>query len=329
MSKIPVLTFEPRFKSVIWGGTRIASFKKIHLEDNHIGESWEISGVPGQESIVADGVHKGRTLTELIEAYPAEILGEHVARRFGNEFPLLIKFIDSSDDLSVQVHPDDNLARQRHDCPGKTEMWIDIAPLPGAYIYSGLKFPLSPDEYRNRIRDNSIIECLRKYNAEPGDVFFLPAGRIHSIGKGNLILEIQETSDITYRIYDYDRKDASGNPRQLHVEESIDAVDFNDIEGGNPTKIPRFKNRQTVLADCNHFTTTAINVEQSYFLNLQERDSFTIVVAIEGDAIISAGHGADLLLSGGDTALIPAWMSGVQIKGNCKIITTYIPKQDN
>ncbi len=324
MSKIPILVFTPQYKSVIWGGNRITQFKGIPSEDNNIGESWEISGIPGHESVVAEGKYKGYKLSDLLENNSLDIFGKSLTERFGSKFPLLIKFIDSSDDLSVQVHPDDTLAYKRHNCPGKTEMWISIDPLPDAYIYSGLKRSLTPEEYRNRIISNLIVEDLRKYSSERDEVYFLPAGRIHSIGKGNLILEIQETSDITYRIYDYDRKDAKGNPRQLHIEESIEAVNFKDIDGGDPTKIPQIKNKQTVLVDCNHFTTTAINVEQSYFLNLKERDSFTIVVVIEGEAILSSDYGEDFLLSKGQTALIPAWMTGVQINGNCKMITTYI-----
>lgn len=324
MSIFPILLFEPQFKSVLWGGKRIARFKGIPSQGNHIGESWELSGVPGHESIVAEGLYKGRNLHELLLEHSHEIMGDRLVRRYGNEFPLLIKFIDSADDLSVQVHPDDELARKRHHCPGKTEMWISIAPEEGAYLYSGLKKALTPEEYRRRIADNTIIDCLGKYYTAKDDVFFLPAGRIHSIGKGNFVLEIQETSDITYRIYDYDRRDAQGNPRQLHVEESVEAVNFNDTENAGPAKIPEGKNIQYTLADCDHFTTTSIDVENRYILDLQNRKSFSILVAIEGNATLVDSEGREIILPKGTTALIPASMPRVTISGNCKVITTYI-----
>ena len=310
MTTFPILIFEPRFKSVIWGGKRIAEFKGVPSQGDNIGESWELSGVPGHESVVADGMFKGKNLRELLRDHSDEIMGGRLAARFGDEFPLLIKFIDSSDDLSVQVHPDDELARKRHNCSGKTEMWVSIAPEKGAYLYSGLNRVLTPDEYRQRISDNTIIECLGKYYPEKGDVFF--------------VLEIQETSDITYRIYDYDRRDAVGNPRQLHIEESVDAVDFSDTAGAAPSRIPQEENVQNVIADCAHFTTTAINVMDQYVLDLESRDSFTVLVVVDGNALLIDPEGNETALSNGSTTLIPAAMSGVIIRGNCNVITSYI-----
>ncbi len=324
MSTFPILIFEPQFKSVIWGGKRIAEFKGLPSQGDTIGECWELSGVPGHESVVADGFYKGRNMQELLAEYSREIMGEKLVARYGNEFPLLIKLIDSADDLSVQVHPDDELAQKRHQCPGKTEMWISLLPEDGAYLYSGLTQPLSVDEYRRRIADNTILECLGKYYTRKNDVFFLPAGRIHSIGKGNFVLEIQETSDITYRIYDYDRRDAQGNPRQLHVEESIDAVNFADTENAEPSIMPDEKNVQHTLADCNHFTTTSINVAEQYLLDLQTRQSFTIVTVVEGDAVFVDSEDRETKVPKGSTALIPATMPHVTVKGNCKVITAYI-----
>lgn len=324
MSKFPILIFEPQFKSVIWGGKRIAEFKGLPSQGDQIGESWEISGVPGHESIVAQGVYKGRNMHELLREYSREIMGDRLLERYGTEFPLLIKFIDSADDLSVQVHPDDKLAAERHNCPGKTEMWISVAPDEGAYLYAGFTRPLTAEEYRRKIADNTILECLGKYYTHKNEVFFLPAGRVHSIGKGNLVLEIQETSDITYRIYDYDRRDANGNPRQLHVEESIDAVDFGDTENAGPSIIPDGKNQQFTLVDCYHFTATSIDVENQFDLDLKERNSFTIIIAIEGDAVLVDADGCETALPKGTTALLPASMPNVTVKGNCKVVTTYI-----
>ena len=324
MKKLPIFTFKPQFKEVIWGGDRIAKFKGIAPQGDNIGESWELSGVAGHESVVADGVFAGLSLRQLIEEYAEDIMGRAIAERYGKQFPLLIKLIDSADDLSVQVHPNDDLAAERHNCPGKTEMWVSIAPADNAYLYSGLKHTLSPEEYRRAIAENTIIDSLGKYYPKKGDVFYLPAGRIHSIGRGNFLLEIQQTSDITYRIYDYDRRDSSGNPRQLHVEESIDAVDFNDAEGAAPTAIPAGKNREFMIADCRHFTTSAIDVDSYYIMDFSARDSFTVVTCTEGTATLVAPDGAETSLPQGHTALIPASMQSVTVTGNCRIITAHV-----
>lgn len=324
MDTFPILTFTPQFKSVLWGGKRISQFKRITPQGDNIGESWELSGVPGHESTVAAGPYKGKNLHEMLLEHGKEILGDKLVKRYGNEFPLLIKFIDSADDLSIQVHPDDALAQKRHHCPGKTEMWISIDPTEQAYLYSGLNRALTSEEYRQRIKDNTILECLNKYYPQKGDIFFLPAGRIHSIGKGNFVLEIQETSDITYRIYDYNRRDSNGCPRQLHVEESIEAVDFNDLAGSAPTTVPAAGNTEHILADCSHFTTTAINVNGQFTIDLEKRASFTVIVAVNGHAPIIDAEGRVTMLPQGSTALIPASMPRVTIRGNCQVVTTYI-----
>lgn len=320
----PILTFTPQFKSVIWGGKRIASFKGLPSQGDTIGESWELSGVPGHESVVDAGEYRGSDLRSLLEHHGNEILGERLHARYGNEFPLLVKLIDSADDLSVQVHPDDRLAAARHGCPGKTEMWVSVDPAPDAYLYAGFNTPITPEKYRDSIADNTIIDYLGKYYPRKGDVFFLPAGRVHSIGKGNFVLEIQETSDITYRIYDYDRRDAQGNPRQLHVEESMEAVDFADSESAAPTSIPEAVNTENVIADCDHFTTTAIDVDGSYDLELTDRDSFSIIACIDGSVTLTDPEGNTTELPAGRTALIPADMPSVKISGKARIVTSYI-----
>lgn len=324
MSTFPILKFEPQFKSVLWGGHRITDYKGMAPQGDHIGESWELSCVPGHESIVAEGPFKGKNLHEIMLSHAKEILGERLLKRYGTEFPLLIKLIDSADDLSIQVHPDDNLASKRHHCPGKTEMWVSIAPADGAYLYSGFNRVISAEEYRSRIADNTIVDTLGKYYTRKDDVFFLPAGRVHSIGKGNFVLEIQQSSDITYRIYDYDRRDAQGNARQLHVEESIDAIDFSDIDGAAPSRIKWFDNHEEIIADCNYFTTSAMAVKESATIDFSKRDSFTIIASIEGNAQLVDANSEKLSLPQGSVALIPASMPRIQICGACKIITTYI-----
>ena len=234
--------FEPYLKTTIWSGYRIAPFKGIYTAQPNIGESWEISGVPGHESVavergLVDDVDVGLNLTQLIDKYKGLLVGQKVYKKYGNKFPLLIKFIDSRQDLSVQVHPDDKLAMERHGCQGKTEMWYIIKSDVGSKIYAGLKKSITPDEYEQlataTVPDESpsgmhspMQDVIATHEAHDGDLFFLPAGRLHAIGAGNFLAEIQETSDITYRVYDFERKDANGNPRELHIQEARDAIDY-------------------------------------------------------------------------------------------------------
>lgn len=321
---MPILKFVPQFKSVLWGGSRIAIYKGLPPQGDHIGESWELSCVPGHESEIADGPYKGRTLRELMLSHGREILGDRLFDRYGTDFPLLIKVIDSNDDLSIQVHPDDCLAAERHHCPGKTEMWVCVAPEDGAYLYSGFNKDMTPEEYVDSIRNHTIVGKLGKFFTHKGDVFFLPAGRVHSIGKGNLLIEIQETSDITYRIYDYDRRDASGNPRELHINESIAAVNFSDSGSCGPTSIKGVVNMEEIVADCDNFTTTALKVCGSIDINLAERNSFTVIIAAEGDARIVAPDNTVTVVPQGSAVLIPANMPSITISGDCSVLTSYI-----
>jgi mannose-6-phosphate isomerase len=317
---IPVLKFHPLFKSVIWGGQRIAQFKNIPSQGDHIGESWELSPMPGFESIVADGPFKGESLSTLVARYPREILGDKVNEKYHGKFPLLIKFIDSNDDLSIQVHPDDEMAQRLYGSYGKTEMWYSLQPKPGAYLYSGFNCPMDAETLRRKIADNTIIDVLGKYYVKPGDVFYLPAGRIHAIGKGNFVVEIQQACDHTYRIYDYDRRDANGHPRALHIDQALAALHFPSAPAGsNPANAQAANEDQTVgnengqadsVSEANktvgnengdavrnvipapgqsavvlsseYFTTTVIDVISSRHLDLAHLSSFTILIALSG-----------------------------------------------
>lgn len=212
------MTFKPILKKIIWGGSDICPFKGITPVQEGIGESWELSHVEGNYSVVDNGALEGKTLDELIRTYGKQLLGEKVVEQFGSIFPLLIKFIDARDNLSIQVHPDDELAKKRHNSFGKTEMWYVINAAKGAGLYSGFSKQINADEYVKRVEDNTIMDVLQRYEVNPGDVFFLPAGRVHAIGAGCFIAEIQQTSNITYRIYDYDRKGPDGKGRELHTE---------------------------------------------------------------------------------------------------------------
>ncbi|MCX6309759.1 MAG: class I mannose-6-phosphate isomerase, partial [Bacteroidia bacterium] len=254
------LKFEPILKKILWGGSEISRFKQLEVQESGIGESWELSQVPGSVSVVANGPLKGKNLTELMEAAPEALLGNKIFKRFGMEFPLLVKFIDAQDDLSIQVHPNDALARQRHNSFGKTEMWYVMASKPGAKLISGFSQQIDADEYSRRIADNTIEEVLQTHEAKEGDVFFLPAGRVHAIRAGLFIAEIQQSSNITYRLYDYNRKDAFGNGRELHTELAKEAIDYK-LYGSLKTNYEPLENDLTPLVSCPYFTTNRIHLK--------------------------------------------------------------------
>lgn len=315
------LHFAPYLKSVIWGGEAIAPFKGIVTDQKSIGESWEISAVPGKVSVVDCGTFKGKSLTELIEEFGPALVGGKVYEKYGKNFPLLIKIIDAKDNLSVQVHPDDELAEKRHHCPGKTEMWHIIDTVPGAKIYVGLKQQINPDEYERRVADNTIMDVIDSYDSAAGDTFFLPAGRIHAIGAGNLLAEIQETSDITYRIYDYDRRDADGNPRELHTEQARDAIDY--------TVYPDYKNAPVPageadvdLVNCRHFDVRRILLDNAIDLPMNHtRDSFMIVMCLAGEASLKYGaEGRTETIRQGDTLLFPACLGNITATGTATLL---------
>ena len=280
----------------------------------------------GNESVVSEGPMKGRTLPELMISDGEEIMGKRLYANYGDKFPLLIKFIDSTDDLSIQVHPDDELAAKRHNSLGKTEMWFSVLPAEGAYLYACFKKQIPPEQFRAMVADNTIVDVLGKFYPKRGDMFFLPAGRVHSIGRGNFVLEIQEASDITYRIYDYDRRDAQGNPRQLHIEESVESNTYNDTEMTVDHFEPK-AGEEIVMESCPFFTTTLMEIEGTTTLKLAERDSFSVVISTRGNAVLTAPDGSKTILNQGETVLVPASMESLDITASgdsCEIVTTYI-----
>ncbi len=319
------LTFSPILKSILWGGNKICSFKEITPIQDGIGESWEVSHVKNNVSIVANGLLKGKTLDDLIENYGAGLLGKKVYERFGKSFPLLIKFIDAKEALSIQVHPGDELAKKRHDSFGKTEMWYVIDATPGAFLYSGFAKQLTPEGYIKSVEDNSFTDMLAKHDVHPGDVFFLPAGRVHAIGAGCFIAEIQQTSDITYRIYDFNRKDAQGNSRELHTELAKDAIDY-DIYPDYKLKYTPKSNTIQPLIDCPYFTTGLINTNKDIAIDLSERDSFSIYICMQGKLSITDDLNNCIDIHQGQTVLIPAMTKYITLKPGkeCKLLETYI-----
>ena len=326
--------FEPFLKTTIWGGYRIAPFKGIYTAQPNIGESWEISGVPGQESVavergLVDDVDVGLNLTQLIDKYKGLLVGQKVYKKYGNKFPLLIKFIDSRQDLSVQVHPDDKLAMERHGCQGKTEMWYIIKSDVGSKIYAGLKKSITPEEYEQLanapVGDGSLSghhspmqDVIATHEAHVGDLYFLPAGRLHAIGAGNfLAAEIQETSDITYRVYDFGRKDAHGNPRELHIEQAKDAIDYQvwpeyrtSYDSTKPT---------SQLINCPHFVVHRVVVQVAQQVDFH-CDSFVVVMCLWGEANINGIH-----IRQGETILVPACENVLYIFGNATFLTATMP----
>lgn len=297
-------TFNPIFKTIIWGGEKIAPFKGIKTEQTSIGESWEISGVEGSESVVADGADAGLTLTQLLERYGAKLLGEKNYRKYGNTFPLLIKFIDACQDLSVQVHPTDELARERGAKFGKTEMWYVLGAENGARLANGFNRKVNPSEYEKLVETGEIMDVLNFNNIKPGDTFFIPAGRVHAIGKGAFVAEIQETSDITYRLYDYKRKDKDGNERQLHTKEAFEAINFDDTEG-KPVEYNMIRDIPVNLVTTPFFTTNVWQIDHEVMRDYSEWDTFVAIICTKGSATITTDTDSKHVKEG-MSILIPA-----------------------
>lgn len=319
------LKFEPILKTVVWGGEKIAPYKGIETAQSHIGESWELSGVAGNESIVSEGPLKGKSIASLVKEYKGELVGKHVYENTADEFPLLIKFIDAQKDLSIQVHPNDELAAERHNgSKGKTEMWYVVAADPGAHLLAGLKEKITPEEYAAKVADGSITDVLARYDVQPGDVFFLPAGRIHAICSGCFIAEIQQTSDITYRIFDYNRPGLDGKPRQLHTEQAKDAIDYT-VYPDYRTEYSPEENEEVELVNCRYFTTSVYDLSLPFAKDLSSIDSFMVVMCLSGEGSMEV-DGEAVSLRQGETVLIPASADDVCFipEGSMKLLTSYI-----
>jgi len=327
------LLFEENLFTRVWGGHRIRPLKGLPADDEKIGESWEISAVPGKESIVSNGPLAGQTLAQLVEKYPGEMLGSAVAERFGGHFPLLFKILDSEDNLSIQVHPNDQLAMQRHNSLGKTEIWYVIDAKPGAFLYCGFALPTTPQAYERHVANGTITEILKKHYVNKGDVFFIPAGRVHAIGAGLLLAEIQESSDITYRIYDYDRPGLDGKPRQLHTAEARDAIDYTFYPEYR-TNYEELTNKPALVAQCPYFTIKIHNVNRPFHRKLYKYQSFVAYVCIDGNCFIESATDEvqSVHLRKGHTCLVPAAAADINIvpdnlKRRTKILEIYIESE--
>ena len=325
MSPLYPLKFKTIYKDKIWGGQKIKTY--LHKDFGALpncGETWEISGVKSDVSIVANGELEGESLAELLEKYQGDLVGTKVHERFGNTFPLLVKFIDANDDLSIQVHPNDELAKKRHNSFGKTEMWYVIEADPGSTLISGFNKELTEQDYLDKFNSGHIMDILNKEDVKAGDVFFLPAGRVHTIGKGLLIAEIQQTSDITYRIYDFDRVDDKGNKRELHTEDALAAIDFKHYPEYK-TKYPSEKNKPVKLVSCPYFTTNLLDFTKSTVKDYSHLDSFVIYVCIEGDFMIKYND-TNYPVNMGDCILLSKSIDKVELEtvDGFKILESYV-----
>lgn len=317
--------FEPILKSIIWGGEKIVPYKHLDSDQKSVGESWELSGVKGDESVIANGEYAGKTLPELISILKGDLVGNKVYEKHGTEFPLLVKFIDARQDLSIQVHPNDELSRKRHGKNGKTEMWYVVGADEGAHLLSGFSKQVTPEEYAAKVADNTVTEVLTNYNVKAGDVFFLPAGRVHAIGAGSFVAEIQQTSDVTYRIYDYGRVGKDGKPRELHVELAKDAIDFS-VEADYRTHYHEEKNKEVELVSCNYFTTSLFDLTEETSKDVSSLDSFLIVMGLAGEGKLIDDKGEEISIRQGETVLLPATTLNVKFipNGTLKVLTSHL-----
>ena len=292
--------FTPLPKNLIWGT-----------------EIWQISGVPGSETMC-----EGQNINDIVKKEKARLVGEANYKRFGDEFPLLIKFIDAHQDLSIQVHPTDEVAHRQGKPRGKTEMWYLLDSEPGAALYNGLKEQLTPEQYEEMVNKKTICDALAKYEVKDGDCFFIPAGRIHAILSGCYLVEIQQTSDVTYRIYDYDRRDKDGKPRQLHTKEAAESIDSTVYADYQTHYTPR-KNESVVLVECPHFTTAVYDLTEPMTIDYSELDSFVALIGLKGEGTLNI-DGDEVVLHAGETILIPAYIKEVEINSTIKFLETYV-----
>ena len=292
--------FIPLPKTLIWGT-----------------EIWQISGVAGSETIC-----EGQSINDIVRQEKARLVGEANYRRFGDEFPLLIKFIDARQDLSIQVHPTDEIARRQGKPRGKTEMWYVLDSEPGAALYNGLKIQITPEEYKEMVANKTICDALAKYDVSDGDCFFIPAGRIHAILNGCYLVEIQQTSDVTYRIYDYDRRDKDGQPRQLHIKEASESIDYTVLPDYQTHYTPK-KNESVPLIECPHFNTAVYDLTEPMEIDYSELDSFVVLIGLKGEGTLNI-DGEEVVLHAGESILIPATAKEVHVKGTMKFLETYV-----
>ena len=326
------LLFEPNLHSVVWGGNRLRPYKGLEPSDEPIGESWEVSAVPSSTSVISNGVWKGRDLISVINEQPEAILGKAVNEKNHGQLPLLAKFIDAKRDLSIQVHPNDEMAMREHGKMGKSEMWYVIKADKGAHLYAGFKQKITKEEYQQRIVDGTITEVLADHQVKAGDVFYLPAGRVHAICGGIMLAEVQQSSDVTYRIYDYNRPGMDGKPRELHTEQASRALDYH-VEENYRTEYIDSANKAVQIIDTPFFDVRVMETSKPFHRDLRKYDSFVISMCIEGDCKIKTrSTGDEILLKEGHSTLMPAAFADydvIPLKEKTRLLDAYIDNQNS
>lgn len=330
MQLFPLL-FEPNLHEVVWGGNQLKPYKGLEPSDELIGESWEVSAVPTSTSIVSNGVFAGKDLITVINENPDTILGKKVNEKYNGKLPLLVKFIDAKRDLSIQVHPNDEMAQREHGKMGKSEMWYVIKAEEGAHLYAGFKQEITAEEYQQRIADGTITDVLADHKVKAGDVFYLPAGRVHAICGGILLAEVQQSSDVTYRIFDYNRPGMDGKPRELHTELAAKALDYHVIDNYR-TDYTESSNKAVQIIDSPYFSVRVLEISRAFHRDLRKYDSFIITMCIDGDCKIRVrSTGEEILLKQGNSTLIPAAIADYDIipqSGKTRILDAFIDNMD-
>lgn len=321
--------------TIVWGGHRLQPYKSIPVTDEPIGESWEVSAVESSPCIVANGSMAGRDLISVVKEWGVSLLGEAVMRQYDGKLPLLVKFIDAERDLSIQVHPDDKMAARCHGKFGKTEMWYVIDAEPGAYLYAGFSKKISKEEYRRRVADGTICDVLARHEVHPGDVFFIPAGRVHAICGGILLAEVQQSSDVTYRIFDYNRPGLDGKPRELHTDLAAEALDYRVVPDYR-TYYGNTDSRAARVIDTPFFDVRVMDISEPFHRNLVKYDSFIISMCIKGDCRIVLrdyeGEEKEIMLREGHSCLIPASLADYDVfpqgGGSIRLLETHIDRKN-
>ena len=325
------LLFEPNLHSVVWGGNQLRPYKGLEPSDEPIGESWEVSAVPTSISIVSNGVFAGKDLISVINENPDAILGKKVNEKYNGKLPLLVKFIDAKRDLSIQVHPNDEMAMREHGKMGKSEMWYVIKADEGAHLYAGFNQEITPYEYQKRVEDGSITDVLADHQVKAGDVFYLPAGRVHAICGGILLAEVQQSSDVTYRNFDYNRLGLDGKPRELHTELAAKALDYHVIDNYR-TEYSEISNKAVQIIESPYFCVRVLEVSKAFHRDLRKYDSFIITMCIEDDCKLRVrSTGEEVLLKQGNSTLIPAAIADydiIPLNGKTRILDAFIDNMD-
>lgn len=325
MSELYPLKFETVLKEKVWGGNALAThFNKKTNGSDHIGESWELSAIADDQSVISNGFLAGNNIEELIEVYMGDITGDQIYEKFGNEFPLLIKFIEAQEDLSIQVHPNDNLAKKRHKAYGKTEMWYILECKKNSKIYTGFKPGVTKEIYEDALKNNRIEDIMNVETPEPGNAFFTPAGRVHAIGAGIVLVEIQQTSDITYRIFDWNRKGTGKEKRELHTDLALDAIDFNQNGSNKLSKLPVINNNLN-LVNCEFFNTNLLWFNKAIDKEYHFIDSFVVYICIDGEFQICWDGNTEKVIKG-ETVLLPAMIKEVTLKplNEARLLEVYV-----